>query len=239
MVFPKTNLIQHVGYIDQCFYTEEESDTSTWDNILDRTMSTPIPWRKYGINIISLVVYFRYKLLFKTQIRKLQILNEGEKYKLDSGKVYSSEYILQHESSLSEHTPDLLIKFNNYVMETITDYYKLINKAKSYIDIREQLHRFTQFLLAGIYRPVNIHNSNKYKKISLRSIRNPEWVIFIHIGRSQRQLHHGGTISLGKPLLYELDQSSMLTRYLARSIHGNQHEHIHTHSFIDLNYVTF
>ena len=31
----------------------------------------------------------------------------------------------------------------------------------------------------------------------------------------------------------------MMTRYLARSIHDTQHEHIHTHSFINLNYVTF
>ena len=94
-------------------------------------MSVPMPWRKSGINTIAMVIFFCYKLMFKAKLRKVQILGKDEKYKLNDGKVYSLEYILEHQSPVTEHTPDLLIKFNNYIMKTLNEYHKIIHKAES------------------------------------------------------------------------------------------------------------
>ena len=55
----------YTGNVNQVYNISPGKPILIWENILERTMSTPMDWRKSGLTTISLVIYFCQKLLFK------------------------------------------------------------------------------------------------------------------------------------------------------------------------------
>ena len=76
--------------------------------------------------------------------------------------IKEDQYILSHETSPTEYTPELLVRFNHYITNLISHFNTQIEKSTSYNEIRSDLHKYTQFILAGIYSPNKINNTNIY-----------------------------------------------------------------------------
>ena len=154
------------GAINQAFFTIAK-ETQIWDNILDRKLSIQSSWKKSGLNICSLVIYFVYKLLFKTKLRKISLTQKAREFKLHQSVIKGDQYSLSHESSPTEFTPEHLNRFNHYITDLISHFNTKIGKSTSYNDIRSDLHKYTLFILASIYSPYKINITNADNKFSL------------------------------------------------------------------------
>ena len=119
-------------------------------------------------------------------------------------------------------------------MDYITKFNELIYNTKDVHNILHKLQPYTYFILSGLYAPDKIYKTGRFKKFSLTNNNksNSEWIIYIHIGRQQRQLEHGNLGDITYLNLIEISQDSSLTNYLIRQIHDQHHKEIHSSCII-------
>ena len=98
-------------------------------------------------------------------------------------------------------------------MGLLTHYNKLLQEKENVFDILPQLRHYAFFVLAGLYSPKKINDSNRFKKFSLTNNNKPNWKIYIHIGRGQRLLEHGKLGDLGNPVMFKILGKCQLTKY--------------------------
>ena len=161
MTCEQKQMKSNIGKMNQCYFTQTQEKQIFWDTILEGTMSDPIDMNKSGITKIELVVYFCYKLLFKTRLRRVKLTQKVKHYQLNQKSVMGNNMVLSHQVTEPEYTPKLLVILFNYLLALISHYQKLIAEAKHYKDVLPELRRFALFKLAGLYRPDKISPKGK------------------------------------------------------------------------------